>query len=195
MVDFDELEAEGVAPSIADWTFEQVLSSLETIPKEDQVILHWYAPDKKVTTVALKHLSKNSDYKFVSIARAAFIHGLAIIIDKHAETIALLETLEDTALTSGNFEFFNQNSNMTNFFLTGTKSRVPLCTTRSESDQVGTLSALLNTPKTLFVTSCIIASIMKSDLIPDTSKRHYEPIIKRFDFGVEVLKTIALKSM
>lgn len=189
MVNFDELESEGVAPSIADWTFEQVVSSYKRPEKDETVFLKSAGINDgacgKLLSTVFEDMSAQTGYPFSFLVSASLLHGVSIVENTYGDIIDAISTIRIAALNTQNKMMFKRIyahkisvDGFTNF------NRLNIKTDEDTAARLGKILSCINCNKQTLVTICILYSISKSDLVPAFIKSEF--MYHRIDFETHI---------
>jgi hypothetical protein len=180
--------------SMAGWTFEQALLVADVITEEERTLINWNPPGGRKTTVLMKDVGNKTETSYRLVAQAALIHGLDILKSRNHETIKLLTDLELALVGNYDTMMFDENAKYCNRFVLE-RHQAPVVTSHQISDSIGELGSVICTPKIQLATACIIYSLDRSDSISDASHKFFQQYIRRFEYGLDMVKTISIKSL
>jgi hypothetical protein len=180
--------------SMSNWTFEQAILVADVISEEERTITNWNPPGGRKTTVLMKDLGNKTETSYRLVAQTALAHGFDILRARNAETIKLLQDLELAVVGNYDTMMFDENAKYCNRFVLE-RHQAPVVTSHQMADSIGELGSVICTPKIQLVTACILYSLDRSDLVPESSHKFFQQYIHRFEYGLDMVKTITIKSL
>jgi hypothetical protein len=180
--------------SMSGWTFEQALLVADAISEEERTIINWNPPGGRKTTVLMKDIGNKTETSYRLVAQTALVHGFDILRSRNSDTIKLLQDLELAMVGNYDTMMFDENAKYCNRFVLE-RHQAPVVTTHQISDSIGEMGSVICTPKIQLATACIIYSLDQSDSISDASHKFFQQYIHRFEYGLDMVKTISIKSI
>jgi hypothetical protein len=188
----DNDEIEGVSDNLYDWTFDQVVVlGVPSIAAEERSPVNWYCPNPLKVTKAMRVIGRQYDLSFSLVVQNAFAHGFSIALHKHAQTIDMINALDDAATMNDSEEYFEH---LTYKPILGRDVRRMVTVTDSATAELaGNNAAILGTSRSHFAGYCILLSLITGDLVPQTSKKEFEKHINYFENGLKSYTFVASK--
>jgi hypothetical protein len=189
MVDYEDLETEGVAPSIADWTFEQVVSSYQKPEKDATIYLKSAGINDgacgKLLSTVFEDMSQQTGYPFSLLVSASLLHGVSIVETTYGDIITAISAIRINAMNTQNKMMFKRIyahvisvDGFTNY------NRLNIKTDEDTAARIGKILSCINCKKQTLITICILYSMSQSDLVPTFIKNEF--VCHRIDFETHI---------
>lgn len=187
----DDEESTVVNANLYDRSFDELITEYATIPSDEQANVWWYAIEPSTTTPLIRYMARELEMSFNAISQTALMHGLSIFRNRYAETINLVESLDDSAVVSGNRKYLN----LVDGYCIGKPKDTKRIQTRSDkktSEALGELSAVLRCSKAYIAGTCIMLSLNTSGAIPAPLRKVFLRSIDTFDIQMKIKQQCAL---
>lgn len=191
--DLEDIEDDisvGVSSSLHDRSFDELIGEYEPLSSDEAAHIYWYALDATHSTMLIRYLSRGLDASFNAITQTALAHGFAIAKHRYAESISLLESLDDAAIVEGNRNYFKYSDYRISKPY-GAK-RMQAKADMLSSEAMGQLSATLRCDKAHLCGVCVLLSLVTSITVPESSKKLAREHISDFDKLIKIKSANAL---
>jgi len=187
-LDTDEIEA--VSASMHEWSFEQAVIVAQPIDKDERTLLNWYSPNGQRLPALIKKLATDYDMSYRLALQTAHIHGMAILSERHSETIKVLSDLQSQLSENMESNVFDETGKYKNTFLPS-HYKLAVVTDHATADMIGDLSVTIRTPRIYLSSAAILYSLSTAEITPQT-KEYLDKQIRGFETGLNTVRNIAL---
>jgi hypothetical protein len=188
----DNDEIVGVSANLHDWTYDQVVvMGLPVLASDERAPINWYCPNPLKVTKIMRVVGRQYELSFSLVVQNAFAHGFAIALNRHQETLDMINALDDAATMNDSDDYFEHLTYKP--ILGRDVRRMVTVTDVATAELAGNNAAVLGTSRSHFAGYCILISLVTGDLVPEVAKKELNKHINYFETGLKQYAFVASK--